>query len=109
MPHPGPLNPMMGLSTGPGPPLAPPPGTGLSVVKVEDSWAQSPPVPTSCRLSRQSPSATSSPGGPHVSSRDLMQGEACRGLAGVCFSFPVPTPQDVALPSPCLPLGMGVE
>ncbi|XP_049636364.1 protein KRBA1 [Suncus etruscus] len=58
---------------GPGPPLAPPPGAGLSVVKVEDSWAQSPPVPTSCRLSRQSPSATSSPGGPHVSSRDLVQ------------------------------------
>ncbi|XP_010617464.1 protein KRBA1 isoform X7 [Fukomys damarensis] len=44
------------------------PGAGgtLTVVKVEDSWTQSPPVPTSCQLSRQGHSATRDTRGVHV-------------------------------------------
>ncbi|XP_058388488.1 protein KRBA1 isoform X3 [Diceros bicornis minor] len=49
------------------PPPSPGPGAGsvLSVVKVEDDWAQGPPVPASCQLSKRthSPAATGSPGG----------------------------------------------
>nr|XP_020765360.1 protein KRBA1 [Odocoileus virginianus texanus] len=47
------------------PPPGPGPGAGsvLSAVKVEDSWPQGPPEPTSCQLSKRphGPSATSSP------------------------------------------------
>ncbi|KAB0342994.1 hypothetical protein FD754_019920 [Muntiacus muntjak] len=47
------------------PPPGPGPGAGsvLSAVKVEDSWPQGPPEPTSCQLSKQphGPSAASSP------------------------------------------------
>ncbi|XP_039109844.1 protein KRBA1 isoform X2 [Hyaena hyaena] len=57
-------------SAAPGPVQRPPPGPGpgagsvLSAVKMEDCWAQSPPVPASCQLSRwaHSPSAAGSQG-----------------------------------------------
>ncbi|XP_057160451.1 protein KRBA1 [Ursus arctos] len=49
------------------PPPSPGPGasSALPVVKMEDGWAQSPPVPASCQLSKwtHSPSATSGQGG----------------------------------------------
>ncbi|XP_062048797.1 protein KRBA1 isoform X14 [Lepus europaeus] len=54
------------LPTGPGhhqtPPPRPGPGSGsmLAVVKMEDSWTQSPPVPTSCQLTMQIPSPSTS-------------------------------------------------
>ncbi|XP_051692946.2 protein KRBA1 isoform X4 [Oryctolagus cuniculus] len=53
-------------SGGPGhhqtPPPHPGPGSGsvLAVVKMEDSWTQSPPVPTSCQLTMQIPSLSTS-------------------------------------------------
>uniref|UniRef100_A0A8C9E0K8 KRAB-A domain containing 1 n=1 Tax=Phocoena sinus TaxID=42100 RepID=A0A8C9E0K8_PHOSS len=57
-------------SGGPRPFQTPPPGPGpgagsvLSAVKVEDGWAQGPPEPTSCQLSKRThgPSAAGSPG-----------------------------------------------
>uniref|UniRef100_A0A452SD48 KRAB-A domain containing 1 n=1 Tax=Ursus americanus TaxID=9643 RepID=A0A452SD48_URSAM len=60
-----------GNSGEPRPLQTPPPGPGpgassaLPVVKMEDGWAQSPPVPASCQLSKwtHSPSATSGQGG----------------------------------------------
>lgn len=58
-----------GLPTGLRPLQTPPPGPGpgagsvLSAVKVEDSWPQGPPEPTSCQLGKRphGPSAASSP------------------------------------------------
>ncbi|XP_045877512.1 protein KRBA1 isoform X2 [Meles meles] len=58
-------------SGGPRPLQTPPPGPGpgagsaLSMVKMEDGWTRSPPVPASCQLGKwtRSPSATSSQGG----------------------------------------------
>ncbi|XP_060161142.1 protein KRBA1 isoform X13 [Globicephala melas] len=57
-------------SGGPRPFQTPPPGPGpgagsvLSAVKVEDGWAQGPPEPTACELSKRThgPSAAGSPG-----------------------------------------------
>ncbi|XP_029089317.1 protein KRBA1 isoform X8 [Monodon monoceros] len=57
-------------SGGPRPLQTPPPGPGpgagsvLPAVKVEDGWAQGPPEPTSCQLSKRThgPSAAGSPG-----------------------------------------------
>ncbi|XP_029777638.1 protein KRBA1 isoform X4 [Suricata suricatta] len=64
----GDLGPCQRGSAGPGPLQTPPPGPGpgaggvLSAVKIEDGWAQSPPVPASCQLSKwtHSPSAAGS-------------------------------------------------
>ncbi|XP_012589304.1 PREDICTED: protein KRBA1 [Condylura cristata] len=57
--HPGGSRPPQAPSSGPGA------GRALPVVKTEDVWAQSPPVPTPCQLSNwtHSPAALSSPGG----------------------------------------------
>ncbi|XP_055962759.1 protein KRBA1 [Sorex fumeus] len=92
-----------GLPAGLGPP-APPAGAGLSVVKVEGGWTASPPVPASCRLSRQSPSAASSPGGRvapagSASSSPLDALEAC--LKGIPLSGSLPPQPPAAwFPSP---------
>ncbi|XP_054985751.1 protein KRBA1 [Sorex araneus] len=86
-----------------GPPAATP-GAGLSVVKVESGWTPSPPVPASCRLSRQSPSAASSPGGRvapagSASSSPLDALEAC--LKGIPLSGSLPPQPPAAwFPSP---------
>ncbi|KAM5255355.1 protein KRBA1-like [Ctenodactylus gundi] len=68
----GPLQTLLQLA-GPGA------GSVLTMVKVEDSWAPSPPMPTSCQLSRpgHSPSATRDPRGVHVPSWDP-EAQVCR-------------------------------
>lgn len=85
------------LPTGPGPHQASPPCPG-AVVKMEDGWAQSPPVPASCQLGKwtRSPSAAGSPGddGDTGGIRVPSWGPAAQGEAWVVCSSPhgVPSP-----------------
>lgn len=96
MPHPNPMRrPHAGLPTGPRPFQTPPPGPGpgagsvLSAVKVEDGWAQGPPEPTSCQLSKRThgPSAVGSPGdnGGTAWVQVPSWGSAARGEAWACL------------------------
>lgn len=96
MPHPNPMRrPHAGLPTGPRPFQTPPPGPGpgagsvLSAVKVEDGWAQGPPEPTACELSKRThgPSAAGSPGDSGGTARVQVPswGSAARGEAWACL------------------------
>ncbi|XP_057405927.1 protein KRBA1 isoform X13 [Balaenoptera acutorostrata] len=75
------------------PPPGPGPGAGsvLSAVKVEDGWAQGPPEPASCQLSKRThgPSAAGSPGdsGGTAWVRVPSWGAAARGSQGTSTSF----------------------
>ncbi|XP_073666149.1 protein KRBA1 isoform X10 [Tursiops truncatus] len=84
-------------SGGPRPFQTPPPGPGpgagsvLSAVKVEDGWAQGPPEPTACELSKRThgPSAAGSPGDSGGTARVQVPswGSAARGSQGTSASF----------------------
>ncbi|TKC51282.1 hypothetical protein EI555_000203, partial [Monodon monoceros] len=84
-------------SGGPRPLQTPPPGPGpgagsvLPAVKVEDGWAQGPPEPTSCQLSKRThgPSAAGSPGdnGGTAWVQVPSWGSAARGSQGTSTSF----------------------
>lgn len=83
----------------------------LSAVKMEDCWAQSPPVPASCQLSRwaHSPSAAGSQGSGETRGVQVpswgpgAQGEAWgRLLESSPVGFPAPPARF------CLPMGEGV-
>lgn len=95
------------LPTGPPGPLQTSPPCPGAVVKMEDGWAQSPPVPAACQLGKwtRSPSATSSPGddGDAGGIRVPRWGPAARGEAWVVCS----SPHEVSSPPArfCPPMG----
>ncbi|XP_020934374.1 protein KRBA1 isoform X5 [Sus scrofa] len=84
-------------SGGPRPLQTPPPGPGpgagsaLSAVKTEEGWAQSPPAPVSCQLSKQthSPPASCSPGDNRGTARVQVPGWGPAAQAGSASSSPL--------------------
>lgn len=98
MPHPNPMRrPHAGLPTGPRPFQTPPPGPGpgagsvLSAVKVEDGWAQGPPEPTACELSKRThgPSTAGSPGDSGGTARVQVPSWGSAARAGSASSSPL--------------------
>uniref|UniRef100_A0A8C3W8S4 KRAB-A domain containing 1 n=1 Tax=Catagonus wagneri TaxID=51154 RepID=A0A8C3W8S4_9CETA len=84
-------------SGGPRPLQSPPPGPGpgagsaLSAVKMEEGWAQSPPAPVSCQLSKQthSPPASCSPEDNRGAARVRVPGWGPAAQAGSASSSPL--------------------
>ncbi|XP_033719330.1 protein KRBA1 isoform X11 [Tursiops truncatus] len=84
-------------SGGPRPFQTPPPGPGpgagsvLSAVKVEDGWAQGPPEPTACELSKRThgPSAAGSPGDSGGTARVQVPSWGSAARAGSASSSPL--------------------
>ncbi|XP_026957352.1 protein KRBA1 isoform X1 [Sagmatias obliquidens] len=84
-------------SGGPRPFQTPPPGPGpgagsvLSAVKVEDGWAQGPPEPTACELSKRThgPSTAGSPGDSGGTARVQVPSWGSAARAGSASSSPL--------------------